>query len=108
MKFSRRTAIVTVSDRGSRGEREDKSGQLLFERLSAQGFEVCSRTVVPDEYDDIRRVLIDLADKEKTALILTTGGTGVAPRDITPEATLSVIERALPGMSEAMRGPACK
>ena len=103
MNFSRKTAIVTVSDRGSRGEREDKSGQLLFERLSAQGLEVYSRTVVPDEYEDIRRVLIDLSEKGNAALIITTGGTGVAPRDVTPEATLSVLQKTLPGMAEAMR-----
>ena len=94
---------MTVSDRGSRGEREDKSGQVLFERLESQGFEVCCQTVVPDECDQIRATLIDLADTQKVPLILTTGGTGVAPRDVTPEATLSVLDRAVPGMAEAMR-----
>lgn len=94
---------MTVSDRGSRGEREDKSGQVLFERLESQGFEVCYQTVVPDECDQIRAMLIDLADVRKVPLILTTGGTGVAPRDVTPEATLSVLDRAVPGMAEAMR-----
>jgi molybdopterin adenylyltransferase len=101
--FSRKTAVVTISDRGSRGEREDRSGQILVDRLIAEGFEVCFRTVIPDDYGEIRKVLADLSDGETTALILTTGGTGVAPRDVTPEATLSVIERAVPGLAEAMR-----
>jgi molybdenum cofactor synthesis domain-containing protein len=101
--FSRKTAIVTISDRGSRGEREDLSGQILTDRLRAAGFEVSFKTIVPDEYEEIRRVLADLSDGEKAALILTTGGTGVAPRDVTPEATLSVIEKAVPGLAEGMR-----
>jgi len=101
--FSRKTAIVTISDRGSRGEREDRSGQILVDRLVAEGFEVCFKTVIPDEYEVIRKVLTDLSDIEKAALILTTGGTGVAPRDVTPEATFSVIERTVPGLAEAMR-----
>lgn len=101
--FSRKTAIVTISDRGSRGEREDRSGQVLADRLGAEGFEICFRTVIPDEYEDIRKVLTDLCDGQKAALILTTGGTGVASRDVTPEATLSVIEKGVPGLAEAMR-----
>jgi molybdenum cofactor synthesis domain-containing protein len=101
--FSRKTAIVTISDRGARGEREDRSGRLLVDRLAAEGFDVCFKTVVPDEYEEIRKVLTDLSDVEKAALIITTGGTGVAPRDVTPEATFSVIEKAVPGFAEAMR-----
>lgn len=101
--FSRKTAIVTVSDGGFRGEREDRSGQALADRLDAEGFEIFFRIVIPDEYAEIRKVLANLADVDKLALIITTGGTGVSPRDVTPEATLSVIERAIPGMAEAMR-----
>jgi molybdenum cofactor synthesis domain-containing protein len=101
--FSKKTAIVTISDRGSRGEREDRSGQLLADRLGADGFEICLRTVIPDEYEDIRKVLTDICDGQKAALIVTTGGTGVAPRDVTPEATLSVIEKGVPGLAEVMR-----
>ena len=78
-------------------------GKLLADRLAAEGFEVCFKTVVPDEYEEIRKVLTDLSDVEKAALIITTGGTGVAPRDVTPEATFSVIEKAVPGLAEAMR-----
>ena len=101
--FSRKTAIVTMSDLGSRGLREDLSGQALAERLGAEGYDICSRIVIPDDYDRIREVLIELCDLEGAALIVTTGGTGVSPRDLTPEATLSVIEKAVPGLSEAMR-----
>ena len=101
--FSRKTAIVTISDRGARGDREDLSGQALAEKLRAAGFEVFRRIIVPDEYEEIRRVLADLSDGESAALIITTGGTGVAPRDVTPEATLSVIEKPVPGFAEAMR-----
>ncbi len=101
--FSRKTAVITVSDLGFRGEREDRSGQALVDRLEAEGFEILFKIIIPDEYAEIRKVLADLADGEKPALILTTGGTGVSPRDVTPEATLSVIERAVPGMAEAMR-----
>jgi len=101
--FSRKTAIVTVSDRAARKEREDESGKALLDRLRAEGFEVCCKTVIPDEYGQIRQVLADLADREKPALILTTGGTGVSERDVTPDATLSIIERSVPGMAEAMR-----
>ena len=106
--FSRKTAIVTVSDLGARGERKDESGEALAEKLGAEGFEIRFRTVIPDEYEQIRQVLADLADLERTALIITTGGTGVAPRDVTPDATLSVIERAVPGMAEAMRAASLK
>ncbi len=106
--FSRKTAIVTVSDRGARGERDDRSGQVLFDRLVREGFDVCFRVVVPDEYDRIRAVLLDLADNGKVPLILTTGGTGVAPRDVTPDATLSVLEKHVPGMAEAMRAESLK
>jgi molybdenum cofactor synthesis domain-containing protein len=101
--FSRKTAVVTISDRSSRGEREDLSGQVLAEKLRAAGFEIFYQIIIPDEYEEIRKVLTDLSDGEKAALILTTGGTGVAPRDVTPEATLSVIEKAVPGLAEAMR-----
>ncbi len=106
--YSRKAAILTVSDRGSRGEREDNSGRVLFDRLSAEGFELAFQLIVPDENEQIRNVLIDFADNKEIALILTTGGTGVAPRDVTPEATLSVIDKPVPGMAEAMRAASMK
>ena len=99
-----RVGILTVSDRVSRGEAEDKSGpelaRLVRERL---GWEVTHVAVVPDEIARIVEVLRRWADEEDTALILTTGGTGFAPRDVTPEATRQVIEREAPGLVEAMR-----
>jgi molybdenum cofactor synthesis domain-containing protein len=101
--FSRTAAVLTVSDRGAKGEREDLSGRLLCERLSAEGYQVEHYGVVADERQEIEEALRRLADNSETALIVTTGGTGVAPRDVTPEATLSVIERLVPGMAEAMR-----
>lgn len=94
---------MTISDRGSKGEREDRSGPIVAERLEAEGFTVYFKTVIADEYEEIRKVLADLSDGERAALIITTGGTGVAPRDVTPEATLSVIQKPVPGLAEAMR-----
>ena len=96
-------AIITVSDSGSRGEREDKSGPLIRDMIEAEGFEVVYTSIVPDEFDDIANELKKCADELKTGLILTTGGTGFSPRDITPEATLSVVERETRGIPEAMR-----
>lgn len=101
--MNRATAIVTVSDRSSRGEREDASGEALAALLTQNGFEIRHRMVVPDEVPIIQAVLRRFADVEKVALIVTTGGTGVSPRDVTPEATLAVLERTVPGMAEAMR-----
>jgi molybdopterin adenylyltransferase len=103
MRFDRATAVLTVSDKGARGEREDATGRMLVERLRANGFDVKFHAVVPDEIKAISLKLREYADKEKVALIVTTGGTGVAPRDVTPEATLAVVQRVVPGMSEAMR-----
>ena len=102
-RFSRLTAVVTVSDRGAKGERDDASGMVLVERLSAVGFDVRFQRIVPDEAAEIAAVLRALADDERVALIVTTGGTGVSVRDVTPEATLSVVQRTVPGMAEAMR-----
>ena len=93
-------AIVTVSDRSARGEREDVSGPRLAEAVRAKGGEVVSETVVADELADIQSELVRLADVERVPLVLTTGGTGFAPRDVTPEATRSVIEREAPGLAE--------
>jgi molybdenum cofactor synthesis domain-containing protein len=99
----RKAAVICVSDRGSRGEREDASGKALIERLRAEGFDVQFYTVVPDEVPEISAALKKYADEERASLIVTTGGTGVSPRDVTPEATLAVVDRTVPGMAEAMR-----
>lgn len=97
-------AVVTVSDKGSRGEREDVSGAVIAETLAAAGgFRVVTRHVVPDEQARIETLLGHLCDTDAPALILTTGGTGFSPRDVTPEATLAVAERLCPGIPEAMR-----
>ncbi|TMK87049.1 MAG: hypothetical protein E6G44_01095 [Actinobacteria bacterium] len=98
----RRAAVVTVSDGVSRGVRDDASGRAVAEMLERAGFEVARREVVPDERADIERLLAELAD-EGAAFIATTGGTGLGPRDVTPEATRSVIEREAPGLAEDMR-----
>lgn len=96
-------AVLTMSDKGSRGEREDTSGQYLQEKLAEEGYGLQSYNVIPDNKQIIIDSLIRLVDDEKIALIVTTGGTGVSPSDITPEAMTSVIEREIPGMAEAMR-----
>ena len=94
--------IITVSDRSFRGEREDRSGPALAERMKAEGFAVTGTVLVPDEEAEIVRAL-RAAVQADAALILTTGGTGFSPRDVTPEATLAVVERLTPGLPEAMR-----
>jgi molybdopterin adenylyltransferase len=102
--FPQRTAVViTVSDRGAEGLRDDHSGQVVVDRLRAEGYELKFRVLVPDDLPAITAALCRCADDEKVALVVTTGGTGVAPRDVTPEATLQVVHRLVPGMAEAMR-----
>ena len=95
--------ILTVSDKGSRGEREDLSGAVIRELVSRVGGEVRQYDIVPDEKEIIAKRLKEWADVLRLDLILTTGGTGLTPRDVTPEATREVIERPAPGFSEAMR-----
>ncbi len=98
-----RFGILTISDRSSRGERADASGPALAQAISGQGWQVVAQTVVPDEIGPIGAILTDWADRGIADVILTTGGTGFSLRDITPEATLAVIERLAPGLAEAMR-----
>ncbi|MHB1184559.1 MAG: molybdopterin adenylyltransferase [Desulfobulbia bacterium] len=95
--------ILTISDKGSRGEREDTSGPQLREILNEQGYSVVAYAVVPDEVAIIEETLRAWADELKIDLILSTGGTGVSPRDLTPEATRAVLDREIPGIGEAMR-----
>ncbi len=101
--FNRTVAIVTMSDKGARGEREDRSGQVLRECLLREGYEVVHQKVIPDDGEAISAELIQCVESLRVALVVTTGGTGVSPRDVTPEATLAVIDRTVPGMAEAMR-----
>ena len=98
-----RAVVITVSDRGSRGERADGSGPEIAGMLQTAGMEIVGRQIVADEQADVRRLLIEWSDDKCVDLILTTGGTGVSPRDVTPDATREVIEREIPGMGEAMR-----
>lgn len=94
--------ILTLSDKGARGERRDESGPLLREMIAPLGEVVCT-AVIPDDEETIVARLVEWVDERKLDLVLTTGGTGLTPRDVTPEATLRVVERLVPGMAEAMR-----
>lgn len=99
-----KVAILTASDKGSRGEREDTSAQVIRELVEEElGGAIVDYRIVPDEQDEIMAALIEMTDYFQADLVLTTGGTGLGPRDITPEATLKVVERLVPGLSEAMR-----
>jgi molybdenum cofactor synthesis domain-containing protein len=95
--------IITVSDKGSQGKRQDLSGPAIAEMLAGAGIEIKHTLIIPDEVEQIQKTIIQFADVEKLDLILTTGGTGVSPRDLTPDATLKVIDKEVPGMAEVMR-----
>lgn len=103
-----RVGILTASDKGAAGQREDLSAAVIREMVEARGWRVESYRIVPDDLDTIRDALIDMADREKLDLVLTTGGTGFSPRDNTPEATRSVIQREAPGIPEVMRAESLK
>ncbi len=96
-------AVVTVSDRSARGERPDAAGPVVVSLLEEAGYQVMETVIVPDEQPEIEAVLTDLADRKHVALAVTTGGTGFSPRDVTPEATIAVCPRMVPGIPEAMR-----
>ena len=98
-----RAAILTLSDKGARGERVDESGPALAAWLAEQGVRTVLTDIIPDDFEQIMAVLIAWADADKADLILTTGGTGVSPRDVTPEATMRVVDRLIPGIGELMR-----
>jgi molybdopterin adenylyltransferase len=100
-----KAAVLTVSDGVARGERQDESGAILEELLSGEGYDVVRR-VVPDERSEVAEAIEELTDDVE--LVLTTGGTGVAARDVTPEATASVLERQVPGIAEALRADAAR
>jgi molybdopterin adenylyltransferase len=103
-----RVVVLTISDRGSKGEREDSSGPLIREMIQNLPAEVIHYEIIPDEKEIIIEALKKSADQMKADLIVTTGGTGLSPRDVTPEATLKVIEKEVPGFSEAMRTESLK
>jgi len=100
--------IITVSDKGSQGKREDKSGPVIAELLAGAAVAIKRTMIIPDEIDQIAQAIVQFADVEKLDLILTTGGTGVSPRDLTPDATLKVLDKEIPGMAEAMRASSMK
>ena len=98
-----RVGILTISDRSSRGERPDSSGEILKKMITTQGWNLSIQGIVPDEFSQIAGTLSNWCDQDKADVILTTGGTGFSPRDVTPEATQSIIQRQAPGLSEAIR-----
>jgi len=103
-----RFGILTISDRSSRGEREDASGPALARLIQAEGWSIVKQAVIPDDESVIRETLIEWAEGDELSVILTTGGTGFSPRDVTPEATHAVIDREAPGLAEAMRAVSLK
>ncbi len=98
-----RFAVITMSDKGSRGEREDTSGKSLIQLFVDRGYELCHYSVIPDQVPFIVETALEAIENDKADLVITTGGTGVSPSDVTPEAMDQVIEREVPGISEAMR-----
>lgn len=103
-----KVAILTISDKGSRGEREDKSGPTIKQMIKDLPADIIYYEIIPDEKDKIIEALKMASDQLKADLILTTGGTGLSPRDVTPDATLEVIDKEVPGFSEAMRAESLK
>lgn len=101
-------AVITVSDKGARGERVDTSGPRLVSMLKEHGYDVRYTAIIPDEREQIKAELVKCADELRISLVLTTGGTGFSSRDITPEATLEIVERRTPGIPEAMRSESLK
>ena len=101
-------AVITVSDKGFQGLRQDTSGPALAKLLEERNYEVVHTQIVPDDREAIRDALLFCADEKKITLILTTGGTGFSPRDITPEVTMELVERPTPGIPEAMRAESMK
>lgn len=108
MSVALRAVAVTVSDRCARGEREDESGAVLVSLLKELGAEVVATEILPDDLEPLREKLRGYAERADVNLVLTTGGTGLGPRDNTPEATRSVVEREVPGLAEAMRAGTLK
>lgn len=103
-----RVGILTVSDRSARGERPDASGPALENTVLGYGWQVIWREILPDEFDVLRDFLMQKAEAGQVEVLLTTGGTGFAPRDVTPEATLAIVQRLAPGLAEAMRAESLK
>lgn len=103
-----RAAVVTLSDKGYAGEREDRSGPLICEIIGKSGYDVVETVLLPDDEEEIKKCLCKLCDDIRADIVFTTGGTGFAPRDCTPEATLAVATKNAPGIAEAMRQASLK
>lgn len=103
-----KVAILTISDSSSKGQREDISGQAIKDILPKDKFEICDYKIVPDEHQSIKKALIHFSDELKADIVLTTGGTGFGPRDVTPEATIDACQKMAPGLAEAMRSEGLK
>jgi molybdopterin adenylyltransferase len=103
-----KAGVLTISNKGFRGQRNNESGAVVVDLLSKAGYRVEKQDIVPDDQERIARCLIDWVDQDGLRLIVTTGGTGVSPTDVTPEAMLSVIDYQIPGMAEAMRAASLK
>ena len=100
--------VLTISDKGARGDRQDKSGAVIREILPSIAARIVNYDVIPDEKEPIAAKLVKWADEDDLDIIITTGGTGLTPRDVTPEATLAVVDRIVPGFAEAMRAESLK
>jgi molybdopterin adenylyltransferase len=98
-----KTAILTVSDLCAQGKRADTGGKTIEEMLPKETFEVCQKIIIPDDFETITRTLRQFSDVLKAQVVITTGGTGLGPRDVTPEATIRVCDRVVPGVSEILR-----
>ncbi|MBW1902689.1 MAG: MogA/MoaB family molybdenum cofactor biosynthesis protein [Deltaproteobacteria bacterium] len=103
-----KTGVLTISDKGSQGLREDESGEIVAAMLEAQGFPVLSREIIPDDRQQVVDTLIKWVDRNGLSLIITSGGTGLSPTDVTPQAMEEVIDFQVPGMAEAMRAASLK
>jgi molybdopterin adenylyltransferase len=103
-----KTGVLTISDKGSQGLREDESGEIVAAMLEAQGFPVLSREIIPDDRQQVVDTLIKWVDRNGLSLIITSGGTGLSPTDVTPQAMEKVIDFQVPGMAEAMRAASLK
>ena len=103
-----RTAILTISDGCARDKRADLSGQIIQDMLPEKKFKVCQKIIIPDDYEKITRTLRRFSDEQNVQIVLTTGGTGLGPRDVTPEATRAVCDRRVPGIAEIIRSESYK
>ncbi len=100
--------VLTISDKGARGDRQDKSGAVIHEILPSIDAHIINYDIIPDEKELIVKKLVKWADEDNLDILITTGGTGLTPRDVTPEATLAVVDRVVPGFTEAMRAESLK